>query len=143
MFVLFVYCLSNFQLSGGCHHKMITRDRAANLDLCLALMASSSEGSFSCHTYCNTGPQFIRSHPKDQHPHPTVGFEPGTQGSSDLCASALITAPRRQCDLHHFSYLYSVPSNLYVLKLNKTIDRPQPAYQRKKVAAYGPKNTVF
>jgi hypothetical protein len=36
----------------------ITSDRAANLDLCLALMAFSSEGSFTCHTNCDTGPPF-------------------------------------------------------------------------------------
>jgi hypothetical protein len=34
------------QLLGGC-----TGDRAANLDLCLALTALSSKGSFTCHTY--------------------------------------------------------------------------------------------
>jgi hypothetical protein len=38
----------------------ITVDRAANLDLCLALMAFSSEGSFTCHTYCDTGPFFLK-----------------------------------------------------------------------------------
>jgi hypothetical protein len=43
----------------------ITGDGAANLDLCLALMAFSSEGSFTCHTYCDTGPPFLRSYPKD------------------------------------------------------------------------------
>jgi hypothetical protein len=42
----------------------ITGDRAANLDLCLALTAFSSEGSFTCHTYCDTGP-FLRSYSKD------------------------------------------------------------------------------
>jgi hypothetical protein len=46
----------------------------------------SREGSLSCHTYCDTGPRFIRSHPKDRHPRPTLGFEPPTQGSSGLCA---------------------------------------------------------
>jgi hypothetical protein len=46
----------------------------------------SREGSLSCHTYCDTGPQFIRSHRKDRHLHPTVGFEPPTQRSSDHCA---------------------------------------------------------
>jgi hypothetical protein len=46
----------------------------------------SREGSLSCHSYCNTGPRFIRSHPKDRDPRPTVGFEPPTQESSDLCA---------------------------------------------------------
>jgi hypothetical protein len=40
----------------------IAGDRAANLDLCLAL---SSEGSFTCHTYCDTGPPFLWSYPKD------------------------------------------------------------------------------
>jgi hypothetical protein len=35
-----------------------TVDRAANLDLCLALTAFSSEGSFMCHTYCDRGPLF-------------------------------------------------------------------------------------
>jgi hypothetical protein len=43
----------------------ITCNRAANLDQCLALTAFSSKGSFTCHTYCNTGPPFLRSHPKD------------------------------------------------------------------------------
>jgi hypothetical protein len=72
----------------------ITGDRTANSNLCFALMAFSSEGSFSCYTYCDAGPWFIRSNAKDRHARPTVGFEPGTQGSPDLCASALITAPR-------------------------------------------------
>jgi hypothetical protein len=35
-----------------------------NLDLCLELTAFSSEGSFKCHTYCDTGPPFLRSYPK-------------------------------------------------------------------------------
>jgi hypothetical protein len=43
----------------------ITGDKAANLDLCLALAAFSSEGSFTCHTYCDTGPSFLRPYPKD------------------------------------------------------------------------------
>jgi hypothetical protein len=43
----------------------ITGDRAANLDICLALVAFSSEGSFTCHTYCDTGPPFLRSYPKN------------------------------------------------------------------------------
>jgi hypothetical protein len=37
----------------------ITDDRAANLDLCLALTAFSSEGCFTCHTYCDMGPPFF------------------------------------------------------------------------------------
>jgi hypothetical protein len=43
----------------------ITGDGAANLDLCLALTAFRSEGSFTCNTYCDTGPPFLRSYPKD------------------------------------------------------------------------------
>jgi hypothetical protein len=43
----------------------ITGDRAANLNLCLALTAFSSEGSFTYHTYCDTGSPFLRSYPKD------------------------------------------------------------------------------
>jgi hypothetical protein len=46
----------------------------------------SREGSLSCHTYCDMGPRFIRSHPKDRHLRPTVGFESSTQGSSYYCA---------------------------------------------------------
>jgi hypothetical protein len=42
----------------------ITVDRAANLDLCLAFPGFSIEGSFTCHTYCDTGPPFLR-YPKD------------------------------------------------------------------------------
>jgi hypothetical protein len=43
----------------------IIGDRATNLDLCLALTAFSSERSFTCHTYCDMGPPFLRSYPKD------------------------------------------------------------------------------
>jgi hypothetical protein len=43
----------------------IAGDRAANLDQCLALTAFSSEGSFTCHTHCDTGPSFLRSYPKE------------------------------------------------------------------------------
>jgi hypothetical protein len=43
----------------------ITGDRAANLDLCLALTAFSSEGSFTCLNYCDTEPPFLSSYPKD------------------------------------------------------------------------------
>jgi hypothetical protein len=42
----------------------ITGDRAANLDLCLPLMAFSSEGSFTCHTYCDMRPPYLRSSEK-------------------------------------------------------------------------------
>jgi hypothetical protein len=33
--------------------------------LCLALTAFSSEGSSTCHTYCDTGPPFLRSYLKE------------------------------------------------------------------------------
>jgi hypothetical protein len=33
----------------------------ANLDKCLALEAFSSEASFTCHTYCDTGPPFYKA----------------------------------------------------------------------------------
>jgi hypothetical protein len=50
--------LATVTIAGNTH-------RAANLDLCLALTAFSSEGSFTCHIYCDTGPPFLRSYPKD------------------------------------------------------------------------------
>jgi hypothetical protein len=46
----------------------ITGDRAAKfrpMHSTVALTALSSEGSFMCHTYCDTGPLFLRSYPKD------------------------------------------------------------------------------
>jgi hypothetical protein len=43
----------------------ISGDRAANLDLCLAFTAFSSEGFLTCHTYCDTGTSYLRSYPKD------------------------------------------------------------------------------
>jgi hypothetical protein len=39
-------------------------DSAENVDLCLTLVAFSSEGSFTCHTCCNTGRSFLRSYLK-------------------------------------------------------------------------------
>jgi hypothetical protein len=67
MFVLFV-CLfwvarAIFQLSGDCHH--CRRQGCKFRAICLALTAFSSEGSFTYHTYCDTGPSFLRSYPKD------------------------------------------------------------------------------
>jgi hypothetical protein len=44
---------------------IIFGDRAAKLDLCLTLRGFSSEDSFTCHTYCDTGPPFLRSYPTD------------------------------------------------------------------------------
>jgi hypothetical protein len=44
---------------------IINGDRAANLDLCLTITTFSSEGSYTCHTCCDTGPTVLRSYPKD------------------------------------------------------------------------------
>jgi hypothetical protein len=41
-------------------------------------------------TYFDTGPWFLRSHPKDQYPRPIVRFEPATQGSSVICPADLV-----------------------------------------------------
>jgi hypothetical protein len=62
-----VFCLLYFesQFFSYLATVTITGDRAGNLDLCLVLTAFSSEGSFTCHTYCDTGPPFLRSYPKD------------------------------------------------------------------------------
>jgi hypothetical protein len=65
LFCLFVCFESHEQFFSYMATVTITGDGAANLDLCLALTAFSSEGSFTCHTYCDTGPPFFRSHPKD------------------------------------------------------------------------------
>jgi hypothetical protein len=43
----------------------ITGDRAANVDLSLALTAFGSEGSFTCHTYSDMGLPFLCSYLKD------------------------------------------------------------------------------
>jgi hypothetical protein len=48
----------------------------SSLALWLALMAFSSEGSLTWNTCCDTEPWFIRSHPKNWYPCPTVEFEP-------------------------------------------------------------------
>jgi hypothetical protein len=66
VWVLFCFCFeSHEQFFSYLATVTITGDRAANVDLCLALTAFSSEGSFTCHTYCDTGPPFLRSYPKD------------------------------------------------------------------------------
>ena len=50
--------LENFSLIRTRHH---CQWRTANFDLCLALMSwpLRSEGSLTCHTYCDTGHSFI------------------------------------------------------------------------------------
>ena len=57
-----------------------TGHRASNLDLCF-----NSEGFITCHTYCDTGSRFMRSHPKDLHPRPTMRFEFESSEISELC----------------------------------------------------------
>jgi hypothetical protein len=64
-FCLFVWFESHEQFFSYLATVTIVGDRAANLDLCLALTALSSEGSFTSHTYCDTGPPFLKSYPKD------------------------------------------------------------------------------
>jgi hypothetical protein len=66
MFVCLFVCFESHEQFFSCLATItITGERAANLDLCLALTAFGSEGSFTCHTYCNMGPLFLRSYPKD------------------------------------------------------------------------------
>jgi hypothetical protein len=81
---------------------------------------------FRANTDCDTGPRFIRSHPKDRHPHHTVGFEPGTQGSSDLCASALTTVHLDQSTKTFKNKYYELHTNNYIsavpLYLNPGVD---------------------
>jgi hypothetical protein len=55
---LFVCLESHEQFFSYLATVTIAGDGAANLDLYLALTAVSSEGSFTCHTYCDTGPPF-------------------------------------------------------------------------------------
>jgi hypothetical protein len=53
-----------FQLSSDCHHYQ-RQGCKFRLNRCLVLTAFSSEDSFTRHTYCDTGPPFLRSYPKD------------------------------------------------------------------------------
>jgi hypothetical protein len=66
LLILFVCFESHEQFFSYLATVTIAGDRAAYFDLCLALTAFSSEGSFTCHAYCDTGPPFLRSYPKDQ-----------------------------------------------------------------------------
>jgi hypothetical protein len=66
LLLLFVCFESQGQFFSYLAAVTITGDKAANLDLCLALTAFSSEGSVMCHTYCDTGLPFLRSYPKDR-----------------------------------------------------------------------------
>jgi hypothetical protein len=59
---LFTAAGAIFQLSGGCHHY---RWQGCKLRPCLAPMTFWDEGSFRCHTCCDTGSPFLRSYPKN------------------------------------------------------------------------------
>jgi hypothetical protein len=50
------------------------------------------EWSLLYHTYCDTGPRFIQSHPKDRHPCPTVGFGPWRK-DHQIFAPDVLTIP--------------------------------------------------
>jgi hypothetical protein len=61
-FVCLFVCFESHEQFFSCLATVTTTgDRAANLDLCLALMVFSSKG----HTYCDSGPPFLKSYPKD------------------------------------------------------------------------------
>jgi hypothetical protein len=69
IFCLFVYsCMSNISAIWQLSPLPVT----GPTPVCLALMDFSSEGSFTCHTYYDTGPRFIWSHPKEKHTRQTV-----------------------------------------------------------------------
>jgi hypothetical protein len=79
----------------------------------------SRDGSLSCHTYCDTGPRFRRSHLKDRHLRPTVGFEPLTQGSSDHCARRSNHCATQAIRLIYIFLTY-FHSKLYNKQISKT-----------------------
>jgi hypothetical protein len=54
MFLCFFYIYQHQQFFSYLVAVTITGFRAANLDICSALVAFSSEGSFTCHIYCDT-----------------------------------------------------------------------------------------
>jgi hypothetical protein len=56
---LFYVPLKNISLIWRRHHLQ-------NLGLCSALMPLNREGSLLCHTFCDIGSRFFRSHPKDR-----------------------------------------------------------------------------
>jgi hypothetical protein len=71
---LFIAAWAIFQLLGGCHNYrwQCCKCRA---------MAFSSDCSFTCHTCGDTGPRFIRYHPKEWHTH----FNPAHRIIRSLC----------------------------------------------------------
>jgi hypothetical protein len=80
---LFIATRAIFQLSGGCHH---CRWLGCKFRPLLGAQGLWTGRDLHRATPTAAGPRFLRSHPKDRHPRPTVGFEPPMQGSLDLCA---------------------------------------------------------
>jgi hypothetical protein len=63
---LFTAAREIFQLSGGCHH---SRWQGCKFRPILSIYSFYQLGILNyVRTYCDTGPQFIRSHPKDRYP---------------------------------------------------------------------------
>jgi hypothetical protein len=87
IYILFVYLFvatwAIFQLSGGCHHYWWQGCKFRPMLGTQGLRAG--RGLYRAAPTATQGLGFIRSHPKDRHPQPKLGFEPPTQGSSDLC----------------------------------------------------------
>jgi hypothetical protein len=76
---LFIAARAIFQLSDGFHHyrwqgckfrPMLSTYGLLQLEFFLRAIPSIN--------YCDTGPWFILSHPKDRQPHPIVEFEPAS-----------------------------------------------------------------
>jgi hypothetical protein len=63
-YLLFYVPLKNFSLTW--RRKHIAGEELQNFGLYLAFRAFEQGGSLSCHTCCDTGPQFFRSHRKDR-----------------------------------------------------------------------------
>jgi hypothetical protein len=76
---LFTCARAIFQLFGGCHHYRWQGCKFRSMLSTHGFLAVRV--SYTCYTYCNMGPQFIQSCPKDRHTHPTVGFEHAMQRS--------------------------------------------------------------
>jgi hypothetical protein len=62
-FCLFWTARAIFQQSGGYHY--CRWQGCKSRPLLSTLRAFSSEGYITCHTYCDTGPPFLMSYPKD------------------------------------------------------------------------------
>ena len=81
---LIIYCFTSCSRIFHSYGDITTAGEGLqNLGLCSVLRAFEQGGIFIVpHLNCDMGLRFIWSHLKDQQPHPTVGFDPTTQGSS-------------------------------------------------------------